>query len=299
MRRSLLLAALLLFPSLALAEAPPAISPGEALFREGRAALLTNDLITACARFEASQKLEPAPGTLLNLGDCEERQGHLVAARAAFQRAAAGFMNEQKGKYAQERAEALDGRIPRLTLVTEGALPAGAEARIGDRTVTLGTPISLDPGKVTVQVTAPGSRTRTYEAELAAGERLVLRLEPPEPQTPRPSSTSGALRAAGFMATGAGAAGLLVGAIAGALTLEKASTVKSSCTSTLACNAEGLDAARSGGTLSTISTISFVAGGILTAAGILMIVTSPDGSKTALVPAASPQGATLSLWRTF
>src|SRR5689334_21766297 len=79
---------------------------GERLFREGGAAMQDMDYDTACARFAESQRMEPAPGTSLNLFDCEERRNHLIASREAFANAAAAFTTGDKKGYASGRAEA-------------------------------------------------------------------------------------------------------------------------------------------------------------------------------------------------
>ena len=47
----------------------------EMLFREGRHAADMGNFALACEKFEASHKVQPAPGTLLNLADCEESRG--------------------------------------------------------------------------------------------------------------------------------------------------------------------------------------------------------------------------------
>src|SRR5687767_5589516 len=44
----------------------------EKLFNDGIALMDKNDYPAACAKFEASQKLDPVPSTLLNLANCRE-----------------------------------------------------------------------------------------------------------------------------------------------------------------------------------------------------------------------------------
>src|SRR4029079_13618987 len=56
----------------------------ETLYQEGRRAAQQKDWDLACKKFKESLDREPAPGTLLNLGDCEERRGRLVAAEGHF-----------------------------------------------------------------------------------------------------------------------------------------------------------------------------------------------------------------------
>src|SRR5687768_5789067 len=79
-RRLLAVAALVigaLSPSAAWARDPAA---AEALYRAGRDAAKKGDWEKACAQFAESQRLDPAPGTLLNLADCEERRGLIASA---------------------------------------------------------------------------------------------------------------------------------------------------------------------------------------------------------------------------
>ncbi|NOU28880.1 MAG: hypothetical protein HOO96_13330, partial [Polyangiaceae bacterium] len=61
--------------ALVLIAAPAFRDDAETLFREGRKALEAGDYAVACAKFAESQRIEPAPGTLLNLAGCEERSG--------------------------------------------------------------------------------------------------------------------------------------------------------------------------------------------------------------------------------
>src|SRR5262249_16095278 len=52
--------------------------------RRGRDAAKRGDHVTACTEVAESQRLDPAPGTLLNLGECEEKQGHYTRAWQYF-----------------------------------------------------------------------------------------------------------------------------------------------------------------------------------------------------------------------
>jgi hypothetical protein len=68
---------------------PPATSVRAAeLFDLGRERLAAGDLAAACDAFSASQALEPAVGTGLNLADCLRRRGRLEDALAAARDAA-------------------------------------------------------------------------------------------------------------------------------------------------------------------------------------------------------------------
>jgi hypothetical protein len=61
----------------------------EMLFREGKRLLKKGKIAEACEKFEASDRLEPKPGTELNIGNCREKLGQTSSAWAAFIRAAA------------------------------------------------------------------------------------------------------------------------------------------------------------------------------------------------------------------
>ena len=61
----------------------------EALFDEGVTLLDAKSFAAACARFEESQKLDPAPGTLFNLATCEEGQAHFGTAARRWREGAA------------------------------------------------------------------------------------------------------------------------------------------------------------------------------------------------------------------
>jgi hypothetical protein len=302
---------LLALPTLAHA-APP--TEGERLFREGRNAMQDKDYETACARFAESQKKEPAPGTSLNLGECEERRNHLLAARDAFVSAAANFLTADKKGYATGRAEALDKRIPKVVVRVSGA-PKGATVRANERVVEQGVELRLDPGDVAFTVEAPAARTKKLTVTLKEGSALtevelgpldvdgpaVPKPKPDAVESPRPKAASDAnpLRTVGWVLVGVGAASLVVGGVTGIMTLDRASTVKDHCDGDLACDPEGTSAASSGKTLSLVSTITVIAGVVgLGGGGALLLTTSP-AKKTATTFGPGPGELGVMMRRTF
>ena len=72
--------------AVALSSASPASAQGhdpvaaEAAFAEARALMQKGRFDEACPKLEASLSLDPALGTLLNLGDCYEKVGKTASA---------------------------------------------------------------------------------------------------------------------------------------------------------------------------------------------------------------------------
>ncbi|MGD0528276.1 MAG: hypothetical protein ABSE49_24285 [Polyangiaceae bacterium] len=297
--------------------ASPAVHAGsadaEAAFREGRKAVQAGDWATACARFAESERLEPAPGTLLNLADCEDHLGRLVSAHEHFGVAASGFpRGDSRRSIALAREAQIDKRIVRLTLRLAPSAPPEAVVHKGDAIVpasSLGSPMLVDPGDVTLVVVAPGRVDRPYTLRLHDGDQVEQTLEagdvaaapvaapagapvtPPPDVAPAPTPTSGGgLRTLGFVLGGVGVAGLATGAVTGLLALDRASTVKTHCPN-LACDPQGLSAASQGQWLAPTSTVAFVAGGVLVAAGTYFVFFggSRIASTVAVAPAIGPQ----------
>src|SRR3954467_1701725 len=69
----------------------PSREAADALFKEGRAAVLRSDYAMACARFRDSDRLDPALGTKFNLADCEEHLGHVATAWSLYSEIAPKF----------------------------------------------------------------------------------------------------------------------------------------------------------------------------------------------------------------
>ena len=92
----------------------------EALFRAGRAAMDAGNPKEACARFAESQRLEPAGGTLLNLGECHEALGELASAWQAYVEASE-LLKDDRRTYALKKRGELEPRLARVELRVEEA----------------------------------------------------------------------------------------------------------------------------------------------------------------------------------
>jgi hypothetical protein len=135
----------------------------EALFTEGRALLDAGHYAEACVKLAESQRLDPSAGTLLNLGECFEKNGQTASAWATFKDAERASVDRHRPdweKTAQRRAATLEGRLSRVTVVVPApARVDGLVIEIGELRVEpalYDTPIPLDPGPHVVHARAPG-----------------------------------------------------------------------------------------------------------------------------------------------
>ena len=277
----------------------------EALFQEGRRAAQAHDWALACRKFQESLDKERAPGTMLNLADCEANSGKLTDAAKHFEVAAGMY---QQGDWrvadAKRRKSAVEQRLPVLTLRLDPSIPAGAQVERDGTPVEqsmLGSPIPMDPGEHVLTVRAPGHEATRRTVRLDEGEQLELNLTAGasqfegaqaapahEVQGARPSSSGGGaggspMRMAALVGFGVGAVGLGLGIAGGVITLNAKSTVDNPANcSPQYCNQAGRDAESRGKTWGTVSTAGFIMAGLGAATGTTLWILSPsDSRKTA------------------
>ena len=283
------LVATTLAPAVARADDPTA----ESLYREGRRAAVAKDWDLACRKFKESIEREAAPGTMLNLADCEENRGHLLSAVAHYQLAAGKFKaSDERSEFCKQRVAALEKRVVRLTIRLAAPSPAGASVERDGAPLAaaaLGAPVRLDPGEHAFVVRAPGradARTslklgdgEVREVELSAGAATATAVTvAPPPASPAPSSWHPPApdRTAAYVAFGVGGAGLVTGTVAGVLALGAASKAHDGCPNQVCTSQEGVDAAGRARTLGLVSTIGLGVGVVGVAAGTyLWIKASP------------------------
>jgi hypothetical protein len=280
---------LALAPSRAFAEG----SPAEAAFREGRTLMAAGDLQKACEKFAESQKLEPAAGTLLNLAECQDKRGlsasawrtYTLASKAAVERGRADWK-----KLADERAAGLAKVVPHVTFVASKAdVAAGLVVEQDGERVPANQQIEVDPGLHRVEATMDGKSTFTSSFTLKNGDDAKVTITPTRPE-PLEATTEGPRdgskqRTIGLVVGGIGVAGLAVGAASGLVAMSAHDDAKSKCTTyPTGCPSDGsgTEANDKAKTFATVSTIGFIAGGVLAAGGAFLFFTAPKRSETGL-----------------
>jgi hypothetical protein len=285
----------------------------EALFDKGVAEMEAGRYAAGCPALEESHRLEPKPGTLYALADCDARWGKTASAVAHYQDYL-GLVSllsvDQQARHREREATArneiarLKPSVPELTLVLPASAPKDTVVKrdgVVLRGASLGVSLPVDPGEHAVSTQAPGGVERVVRVSVAAGEkkRVELKVELPAASRSAPASSGPPLapvqspdRTWFWAAAGVGAAGIVAGSVTGAMVLGKKGTVSDNCVGA-ACSAEGKSAADSGKSLATASTVCFGVGLAGAAAAVVLLVTEPkaDAARAAWRPVVGADGA--------
>ena len=290
-----------------------AAAAAEVLFNQGREAMERRDYDAACQRFRESEAIDAAPGTKLNLADCEEKRGRLATAWELF-RAVPRDLPESDERHgiALGRAAALEKRLPTLSLRLASGAPATTQVRVGTAVIgsgSFGVALPLDPGKHKLLVEAPGHAPRTIEIELVEAKAQTLEVGPgaankvagpPPPASVEPErpASGGGKRTLGYVFGGVGVVGLAVGTVAGVIVLSKKSTADEPCSDTdQQCFTRRSEATDSGRAIAPISTAGFIVGALGLGAGAYFILTADSKSETALGVGTDSGVSQVMLWR--
>ncbi len=224
-------------PSASDASVAPAAPDAHALFLEGREAMAKYDYERACALFRNSQHEQPAVGTLLNLGLCEEKLGHYVAAIAHY-RAVRTKLPSDDGRHiaAAGRLTYLESRIPHLTIRLEEQAPEGTRVLRNGVPLSheqLGKRLAVDPGEYEIIVSAPGREDRRIKvrAEEEEDRTVVASLGPvpSEVVAVDEAPDSSWQKPLGYTLGILGAASIVTAGVTGGLAFSKADSVRENC----------------------------------------------------------------------
>lgn len=310
-RRARLLLGVLLLVTEANAEVYDSAG-AEVLFREGKQLMEQKDYVAACPKLAESYRLDPATGSLLALALCYERAGKLASAWVAYTDAAARAKREgqtDRERGAEARARELEPKLAKLIVEVEAPDTPGIEViRDGVHlgAAALGSAIPVDPGEHVVEARAPGREPFREVVEATGSEELTVVVPqlalvtedaseaPPEPAAAvvaepgladdtatHDSSQGSTLTTAGIAAMAVGAVGLAIGSYYGlrALSLKKEADCPTSC------EGEAYDKQQQAYDAGNVSTVAFVAGGVLAATGAtLYVIGAPDDTAAASGP---------------
>lgn len=280
----------------------------EALFDEGRRLSQAGKYAEGCPKLEASQKLDPALGTLLNLADCNEKLGKTASAWAQYREAvslarAAG--SSEREQFAHDRGKALEAHLSTLTIrvSADNGSTAVEVKRDGEPVAAaeLGSAIPVDPGAH--EVTGASAGMKTWSSKVDVGKdaaKVEVEIPKLEPEgsappagggvttEPQPKAKGSSQRPIAIAVGAVGLVGIGVGTFFG---LSASSTwsdaekaAKATCTDyPNGCSKDNVDDQKSASTKATVSTIAFIAGGAALAIGTVLWFTAGSGNKQAAI----------------
>ncbi len=271
----------------------------EALYEEAKVLLNEQRWQAALDKLLASQRIDPAIGTLLNIGYCYEKLNKTASAWASYNEvvglARAAGDRQGRGERAAQAARTLEPRLSRVVVAVPGVSRVeGLEVRRDGEPLDPGTwnaAIPVDPGAHAFDATAPGRAAWRASVE-----------GPPEPRTVTvavpllaPAAAWGSQRIAGAAIAGVGVAGAIAGGVFGVLTIVKKNAEGAHCQKVDAdlCDATGVGLRAQALTMANASNAAFAVGGAALATGAALFFTAPKpgggGASIGISPVASAQ----------
>ena len=264
----------------ALAQAPPTADPKEmarSAGEEGLELYRAGKFDAAHERFAMAEQIAHSPVLVLWMARSKRGMGELLSAKRLLERVAAEELAPSASpKWLAAREEAktelavLAGKIPRVKLSLPGA-PLGAKLELDGTSAEPNREIEVDPGSHTARATAPGKRPVSKSVEVDEGSTTIeLRFD--EVVAAKPSQGS---LIPGGVVLGVGLLGLAGGAITGAYALVLAGEIENGCDGNV-CLASDEQKAADADTLARASTGLFIAGGVVSAVGVVLMVLRPQ-----------------------
>jgi hypothetical protein len=289
--------AVLLLPAVASAQGPAPVSEADRatarqLAMDGKTALDRRDYTVAADRFTRAEALVHAPTLLVGLARAQTGLGKWVVATELYRRilregvapgAPQAFVEALKD--AQKELDDLEPRVPSVIINVKGPVKSVTLDGAVVPAAALGVKRPADPGTHVIRAEADGQPPVQVTVTLAERKvetaTLELKGTALTPGGPPPPSRAGGspLRTLGIVGIGVGGASLVMGAVTGGLAVSKHSELVKKCLGAQCPPSEygTLDSFR---LMSSLSTAGVVAGGVLAAAGVVLVVTAPKVAPT-------------------
>lgn len=288
------------------AASPPALAQSseqaraaaQDLFEQAQALKAARKLEAACAKFAASQKLDPAPGTQLNLADCYEQTGRTASAWINYVEVAAASRkggSSERAKIAEARAQTLKPKLSRMLIEVKGPTEGLTVERSKEPVLKdmWGTAVPVDPGEYEISAHAPGKQPWTKKVTVAPTATTVTVTVP---SLAAAEEASAATRAAeddstaapvhlglGITCSALGLAGIAVGAAYTVVAGDKLDKAEPYCAGDdqSACWSElGVTFREQAQTAQKIYVTGYVLGGAFLVAGIVLLATTPSSNES-------------------
>ena len=286
---SCLMTLLLIAPASAQSEADKATA--RALSIEANQALEAKDYKTAADKFKRAEALYHAPTLLVGLGRAYVGLEKWVEAMESYNRVIREPLGDnpneaflQAVEDAKREVVGLDAKIAWVTINVAG--PDEPNVTLDGTAVSiasLGVKRAVNPGDHTIEASAEGFENGSESFSITSGETkdVTLTLEPGElpPPPPPGGEESSVLPIVGWTLVGVGGASLILGAVMGGLAIGKHGDLSDICRDDGSCPESEQDNLDTFRTFGTVSTIGFIAGGVLAAGGVVILLVAPGGDS--------------------
>ncbi len=287
------------FPNTADAAEPSSADRATArtLAQEGYVALKDKDYSTAADRFARALALVHAPTLLRDLARAQVGLGRLVDAHETYsliirEGVASNAPQPWVKALADAKAEIapITPRLPWITITVTG--PAHPKVTIDGAPIaeaSLGVKRPTDPGRHEIRAIAQGYYTAKKTITVKEGESVKIAFEledaPPD-AAPKDEEETGNVSVANVVdppwrkpvtigALALGGAGIVLGGVTGILAMTKRNQLATDCPNGR-CGVGQKGDLENYHTLGTVSTISFVAGGVAAGAGVVLLLVKPQ-----------------------
>jgi hypothetical protein len=286
----------------------------EGLFKEGLEAMRAGNYDAACPKIRESHRLDPLPGVLFTLAECEAAAGRSATAIQLYQE----FVNsltslpsdrrdqfDERRRMALDKVTALSALAPEITVDVANGAPGDLVVKRNDMVIeasAYGVGKKVDQGDYVVSAELKGKQVWERRFKLQERDRARIEVpwpipksgseepEPPVKITPAPAPEEPEKKPLSktwmYVSGGVGAAGLATGIVAGLIAMGKKGDIEDNCPNRQ-CNAVGRDAVDSGQSAATISSIGFAVGiaGAGATVALFFLTKDPPRDEGARAPA--------------
>ncbi|MEN9578471.1 MAG: hypothetical protein RJA70_1480 [Pseudomonadota bacterium] len=292
------------------------MAAAEALFKEGKVLFDSGQTSLACAKFAESQRLDPSPGTLMNLAACHEKEGKAASAWAEFlaaSRAAKAAGRDALAEAAVARAQGLEPSLAKLSISVSASVTGLEVLRNGEvlSAASLGSALPVDPGEHQLIARAEGYETWTGTVSVKPHEAAAVAIPPlsrkstAEPEKPtegkskdvpptlqEPTREQPASPVLAYVVGGVGLAVTGVGLTFGALAKDKYDHAVDLCPTRSGCSEAALDEREGADEFATVANVGVPIG--LATLGVGVVLYLMNGTETIKEQSAISAGGTLS-----
>jgi hypothetical protein len=281
-------------PAGAQPEAPAPTDPKEMARRHGEEALALHaagEFGEAYEKFAMAERIVHSPVFVVWMARSARAMGALLDAKRLYQQVAGEVLpRDASPNWTQAKEEAatelaqLAPRIPSVQVRFREGSPRGVIILDGSR-IEENAIVEVDPGEHEIWATKKGYHAEKQRVRLEEGQpRLVVELTMTGPRTsgdaPAPEGPSEGSVVPGAVTLGVGLGGVVAGIVTGAYALVLAGEVKDGCLGNR-CLASDEDKASDADALARASTGLSIAGGVVGAVGVVLVVVRPGGSTFA------------------